>query len=151
MQIGRERRLYRRYLGEARAQRAKALRAWCAFNRDENQNSRNELKLQLIRSRDRLAPAKAPVQQPASNAKYDAHDIRDPVVKVGAAVEAGLDEFNGAPEGTRADEDGEQSDAARARQREGECGEGHEVHELVASLRRRRAAPPGARASRRSG
>ena len=47
-QIGHERRLYKRYLGEARAQRAKALRAWCAFNRDENQNSRNELKLQSI-------------------------------------------------------------------------------------------------------
>ena len=42
-QIGRERRLYRRYLGEARAQRKKALRAWCSFNRDENLNSRNEL------------------------------------------------------------------------------------------------------------
>ena len=27
-----ERRLYRRYLGEALAQRRKALRAWCAFN-----------------------------------------------------------------------------------------------------------------------
>ena len=37
MQIAREkRRLYRRYLGEARAQRKKALKAWCAFNRDEN-------------------------------------------------------------------------------------------------------------------
>lgn len=47
-QISHERRLYRRYLGEARAQRAKALKAWCAFSRDENQNSRNELKLQLI-------------------------------------------------------------------------------------------------------
>ena len=46
VEVGRERRLYRRYLGEARAQRAKALKAWCAFNRDENQNSRNELKLQ---------------------------------------------------------------------------------------------------------
>ena len=46
VEVGRERRLYRRYLGEARAQRAKALRAWCAFNRDENRNSRNELKLQ---------------------------------------------------------------------------------------------------------
>ena len=45
-QISYERRLYRRYLGEARAQRAKALKAWCAFNRDENLNSRNELKLQ---------------------------------------------------------------------------------------------------------
>ena len=48
VEVGRERRLYRRYLGEARAQRAKALRAWCAFNRDENRNSRNELKLQSI-------------------------------------------------------------------------------------------------------
>jgi hypothetical protein len=46
-QISLERRLYRRYLGEAWAQRKKAFRAWCAFNRDENQNSRNELKLQL--------------------------------------------------------------------------------------------------------
>ena len=46
-EVGRERRLYRRYLGEARAQRKKALRAWCAFNRDENLNSRNELNLQL--------------------------------------------------------------------------------------------------------
>ena len=47
VEVGRERRLYRRYLGEARGQRAKALRAWCAFNRDENRNSRNELKLPL--------------------------------------------------------------------------------------------------------
>ena len=45
-QIDHERRLYKRYLGEAQAQRVKALKAWCAFNRDENQNSRNELKLQ---------------------------------------------------------------------------------------------------------
>ena len=41
--VGRERRLYRRYLGEARSQRRRALRAWCAFNRIENRNSRNEL------------------------------------------------------------------------------------------------------------
>jgi hypothetical protein len=47
VQISRERRLYQRYLGEARAQRNKAIRAWCAFNRDENLNSRNELDLQL--------------------------------------------------------------------------------------------------------
>jgi hypothetical protein len=47
VEIGRERRLYRRYLGEARAQRRKALKAWCAFNRTENINSRNELKLHL--------------------------------------------------------------------------------------------------------
>ena len=31
VEVGRERRLYRRYLGETRAQRKKALRAWCAF------------------------------------------------------------------------------------------------------------------------
>jgi hypothetical protein len=48
VEVGRERRLYRRYLGEARAQRKKALRAWCAFNRDETLNSRNELNLQSI-------------------------------------------------------------------------------------------------------
>ena len=47
VEVGRERRLYKRYLGEARAQRKKALRAWCAFNRDENLNFRNELKSQL--------------------------------------------------------------------------------------------------------
>ena len=47
VEVGRERRLYRRYLGEARAQRRKALQAWCAFNRDENLNSRNELNLHL--------------------------------------------------------------------------------------------------------
>ena len=47
VEVGRERRLYRRYLGEARAQRRKALQAWFAFNRDENLNSRNELNLHL--------------------------------------------------------------------------------------------------------
>ena len=46
VEVGRERRLYRRHLGEARAQRKKALQAWCALNRDENLNSRNEPKLQ---------------------------------------------------------------------------------------------------------
>ena len=42
--VERERRLYRRYLGEARSQRRRALRAWCAFNSGENRNSRNDLK-----------------------------------------------------------------------------------------------------------
>ena len=41
--VERERRLYRRYLGEARAQRGKALRAWCTFNSGGKRNSRNEL------------------------------------------------------------------------------------------------------------
>jgi hypothetical protein len=45
----REQRLFKRYLGEARAQCKKALRDWCAFSRDENLNSRNELKLQSMR------------------------------------------------------------------------------------------------------
>ena len=39
VELGRERRLYRRYLGEARAQRKKAFRAWCAFNQAETLNS----------------------------------------------------------------------------------------------------------------
>ena len=84
-----------------------------------------------------LASANAPVHQPAANAQDHADDICDPVVDVGAAVEAGLDEFNCAAEGARAYEDRQEAKAAGARQREGECGEGQEVHELVAALRRR--------------
>jgi len=39
----RERRLHARYVGEARSERRKALRAWCDYNRGTNSNSRNEL------------------------------------------------------------------------------------------------------------
>ena len=81
--------------------------------------------------------AQAAVEQAQANAQGHSHDVRDPVVDVGAAVEAGLDELNGAPEGTRADEDRQQPEAARSGQREGERGEGYEVHQFVASLRRR--------------
>jgi len=42
----RDRRLYERYLGEARSERRKALRAWCELKTRSNQNSRNELKAQ---------------------------------------------------------------------------------------------------------
>ena len=48
VEVGREGRLYWRYLGEARAQRRRAVRVWCAFNRGENRNSRNELNSQLM-------------------------------------------------------------------------------------------------------
>ena len=48
----REQRLHKRYLGEARAQLRRALRDWCAFNRNEKQNSRNELNLQSIGEQD---------------------------------------------------------------------------------------------------
>ena len=41
-------------------------------------------------------PAQAPIKQAQANAQNHAHDVRDPVVDVGAAIEAGLDEFNGA-------------------------------------------------------
>jgi hypothetical protein len=49
-----------------------------------------------------LAPANAPIEQATANAQDDTHDIRGPVVDVGAAVEAGLDEFDGAAEGAGA-------------------------------------------------
>jgi hypothetical protein len=39
----RERRLHARYVGEARSERRKALRAWCDYSRGANPNSRNEL------------------------------------------------------------------------------------------------------------
>ena len=44
-EASREVRLCLRYLGEARAQRRKALRDWCALNGRQNSNSRNELKI----------------------------------------------------------------------------------------------------------
>jgi len=80
--------------------------------------------------------AQAPIQQSAANANYHAHDIRDPVVDVGAAVEAGLDEFNDAAKRARADEDWQQAKSAGAGQREGQRGEGDEVREFVAALAR---------------
>ena len=82
-------------------------------------------------------PAKLPVKQAASNAQGHAHDVRDPVVYVGAPVEAGLYDFNDPAEGTRAYKDRKQAKAPRAGQREGECCEGDEVYQLVAALRRR--------------
>jgi len=84
-----------------------------------------------------LVPAQAAVEQAQANAYDYAHDIRDPVIEVRAAIEARLDQLNGAPKGRRANEDRQQPEAPRARQREGECGEGYEVHELVAALGRR--------------
>ena len=39
----RERRLHARYVGEARSECRKALRAWCDYSRGLNLNSRNEL------------------------------------------------------------------------------------------------------------
>ena len=42
-EVGRERRLHARYVGEARSERRKALRAWCDYSRGLNPNSRNEL------------------------------------------------------------------------------------------------------------
>ena len=62
-----------------------------------------------------LAFANAPIKQATANAQDDAHDVGDPVVEVGAAIEAGLDEFDGGAEGARDYEDGEQANAARAR------------------------------------
>ena len=83
-----------------------------------------------------LASANAPVKQAKANAQHHTDDISYPVVYIGAAIEAWLDEFNGATEGARTDEDRQQTKSARPRQWEGECGEGDEVHELVAALGR---------------
>jgi len=82
-------------------------------------------------------PAQAAVEQAQAYAEDYADNIRDPIVKVGAAIEAGLNKFNGAAKRARADEHRQKPEAARAGDREGECGEGDEVHELVAALGRR--------------
>ena len=42
-EVGREPRLHARYVGEARSERRKALRAWCDYSRGANPNARNEL------------------------------------------------------------------------------------------------------------
>lgn len=42
--VAHERNLYKRYVGEARAQNRKALRAWCDINHPANPNSRNGLR-----------------------------------------------------------------------------------------------------------
>lgn len=81
--------------------------------------------------------AQAAVQQPAANAQDHAHDVRDPVVKVGASVEARLYKFNGPTEGARGNDDRQQTKPACARKREGQRREGNEVHQLVAAFRRR--------------
>ena len=44
--VAHEHNLYKRYVGEARAQRRKVLREWCDVNRSANPNSRNELRRQ---------------------------------------------------------------------------------------------------------
>ena len=81
-------------------------------------------------------PAKASVQQAAANAQDNSNDVRYPVVDVGAVVEAGLNEFNGAAVYACADEDSWEPEAARISERECQRCEGYEVHQLIAALRR---------------
>ena len=81
--------------------------------------------------------AQAPIKHAQSNAQDHANNVCNPVVDVGAAVEAGLDQLYGTTKRARADEDRQQAKSAGAGEREGECGEGDEVHELVAALGRR--------------
>jgi hypothetical protein len=80
--------------------------------------------------------AQAPVEQPAAHANCNANIISDPVAYVGATIKRGLYELNQATEGARANEHCNQPQAARAGHREGQCGEGNEVHELVAAFGR---------------
>ena len=82
--------------------------------------------------------AQAPVEQPAAYAEGDADCVSHPVAHVCAAVKRGLYELDEAAEGACTNEDRNQPQAAGAGQREGECGEGDEVHELVAALWRGR-------------
>ena len=54
-----------------------------------------------------------------STVSHDTDDVRDPVVDVCAAVEAGLNELDGAAKRARADEDWQQAKAAGAGERKG--------------------------------
>ena len=81
-------------------------------------------------------PAQAAIQQAPGDPDNGAHDVGDPVIDVCAAIKCRLYQFNGAAERTRANEDRQQAKAARAGQGEGECGEGNEVDNFVATRRR---------------
>ena len=81
-----------------------------------------------------LMPAQAPIEERRTNPDYDADRVRDPIAHVCAAIKRGLYELDETPEGARTYEYGKQPQAARAGQREGQCGEGNEVHELVTAL-----------------
>ena len=83
-----------------------------------------------------LVPAQAPIEERRADAHHDAHRVRDPVAHVRAAIKRRLYQLNEAAEGAGTYEHNNQPQAARAGQREGQCGEGDEVHELVTALRR---------------
>jgi hypothetical protein len=82
--------------------------------------------------------AQAPVKQPTAYPDGDADRISHPVAHVGAAVKRGLYELDEAAEGAGTYEYRDQPQAAGAGQREGECGEGNKVHDLVTALGRGR-------------
>ena len=80
--------------------------------------------------------AEVAVKHAAANSQCDPGDVRDQVVDLGAAVEAGLDKFNGNTKCTCPYENGQEANAARAGQRKGQRCEGNKVDYFVASLRR---------------
>ena len=81
-----------------------------------------------------LVPAQAPIEERCADTDYDADRVRDPVANVCAAIKRGLYELDEAAEGAGTYEYRKEPQAAGTGQREGECGEGYEVHELVAAL-----------------
>ena len=81
-----------------------------------------------------LVPAQAPIEERSADADYDADRVCDPVAQIRAAVKRGLYELDEAAEGAGTYEYDNQPQAARAGQRECQCGEGNEVHELVTAL-----------------
>ncbi|CRK76631.1 hypothetical protein NIG5292_02696 [Nereida ignava] len=81
-----------------------------------------------------LVPAQAPIEERSADADYDADRVRDPVAQVRTAIKRGLYELDKTPKGAGTYKYGNQPQAARAGQREGQCGEGTEVHELVGAL-----------------
>ena len=80
----------------------------------------------------------ASIDKAADNPKGDAQNVCNPVAHVGAAVKTWLDEFNQTPKGTCPYKYREQTKSASSGQREGECGKGNEMDDLVAAVRRRR-------------
>lgn len=76
------------------------------------------------------------VSKSTSHSNCSAYDISDPVVYIGAAVNARLDEFNYAAEYARSQKHGKQSKAARSGEGERDSCKRYKVYYFVAPVGR---------------
>ena len=76
----------------------------------------------------------ASINNATDNAKSNAYNIGNPVVHIGGAVKAWLDELNHTAKGARPQKHWKQSKTASSGKGEGECCKGNEMYELIAPV-----------------